>query len=364
MKTGPCLVIVGTRPEAIKLAPVIIELRRRGVETLCCATGQHPDMVHEMLSEFGLAVDIDVGKSARSIKPFERLSQLQAVAMMASLVIVQGDTMSAFAGAVAASLSETPLAHVEAGLRTGDFAAPFPEEALRIGIARLADIHFAPTSDALANLRDEGIARDTVHLVGNTIVDAVRAILPGRRGIGRYVVLTTHRREHDGEPGREILRAAARLSAEDGLEVVYPAHPRTPAADLAIVEDCERVRVSGPLPYSRFLPLLADAALVITDSGGVQEEAATLGVPLVCARTVTERPQAVAVSNSILTGPDEHAIVAASRDLLSRPRRPARSAVFGDGHAAERIADTLIRKKFASVNQHSAATDGLRLVNP
>ena len=343
------LIVMGTRPEAIKLAPVVAALRRRGAQAAICTTGQHPDLLPPALADFGYVADHQLawnGDWRASLPPLQMLvRKLRPLG-----VIVQGDTFSALAGGMAARLEGVPLHHVEAGLRSGDVFSPFPEEICRTGLGRIADTHFTPTASATDALLNEGIATGSIHRVGNTIVDALRMRLrrlnpPAPAGIDarrKLVLLTVHRRESVGEGTRAILRAAVRIAADPAVQLIYPVHPRTRGEELEALGSGHAVQLVEPLPYAEFLPLLARAALVLTDSGGIQEEAAVLGTPLVCLRSVTERPEALDRPQARLCGTDEEAIVAAAAELLAqRPdRRP--SAAFGDGNAAERIAEILL----------------------
>ncbi|MBV7257566.1 UDP-N-acetylglucosamine 2-epimerase (non-hydrolyzing) [Pacificimonas sp. WHA3] len=345
---------MGTRPEAIKLAPVYLALRARGAGARIYDTGQHPDLLPSALAAFAIP-DTAVQRSPqRGVSaPLKMLPDMQRMlrAHAPGGVIVQGDTASAFAGALAGVLSGLPVHHVEAGLRSGDWLSPFPEEFIRAGIGRLSAQHFAPTPLAGRNLAAEGIAADRIHIAGNTIVDALRLILPGRNqrkrtrpsqsAGGKLVVLTVHRRESEGAGTRAILGAAAELARRRDVHVIYPAHPRTTTDELAALGSGHGIEVVPPIPYADFVQLLARADLAITDSGGVQEEAAILGTPLICCRNVTERPEALAGTHARLVGTDPEAILAAAEQFLDDGQRPAFSAAFGDGHAADRIAAIL-----------------------
>ncbi|MGB3723445.1 MAG: UDP-N-acetylglucosamine 2-epimerase (non-hydrolyzing) [Pacificimonas sp.] len=344
------LIVIGTRPEAVKLAPVVFALRRAGAEAHIVTTGQHPDLLPPTLAAFGLSADhaLTDGRDWRAVLPGLR-ARIRCVRPDA--VIVQGDTSSVMVGAMAASVEGVPVHHVEAGLRSGDWMQPFPEEHIRNAVTRLATLHFAPTPAAREALLSEGIRPCRVHMTGNTVIDALRLILPDAgaappSGIDpdrRLVILTMHRRETDGSGVRAVLRAASRIAARADVQMIYPVHPRTAAADLRAAEAAGRIELVAPIAYDKFLPLLARAALVITDSGGVQEEAAALGIPLICVRRVTERPEALLGRRAVLAGTDEAAILASAERLLALKEKGVPSQAFGDGHAAERIADILTR---------------------
>jgi|TARA_R100000501_G_scaffold14680_1_gene26556 UDP-N-acetylglucosamine 2-epimerase (non-hydrolysing) len=349
------LIVVGTRPEAIKLAPVLFALRHAGATVVMATTGQHPDLLPPTLAAFDI-LDVEFPLTpprADSFRPLDTVSQLQRAIRESSAasVIVQGDTASALAGSIAASIEGVPLHHVEAGLRSHDWLNPYPEEFHRVLISRLATMHFAPTHTAKSALIREGRAQQYVHMVGNTVVDALRLILsdPGAGlpdGIDparRLVILTAHRGESAGAPMRNILGAAERIAARNDVQLIYPVHPRTSAKELASLSHAGPVELVEPLAYRDFIPLLRAADLVITDSGGIQEEAAVLGTPLLCVRKTTERPEALQGRCSRLVGTEKNAIVAAAEELLDQGPDRVGSLAFGDGHAAARIADVLTR---------------------
>jgi UDP-N-acetylglucosamine 2-epimerase (non-hydrolysing) len=271
------------------------------------------------------------------------------------MVVVQGDTTSTFVGALAAFYQKIPVAHVEAGLRTGLRYSPYPEELNRAMVARLASLHFAPTAAARRNLRREGISARAIHVTGNTGVDslrwAARQATPGRvarwlpaRG-RRLVLVTAHRRESFGAPLAAICEALATLAADPGLELVYPVHPNPNVAGpvRAALGRLPRVRLVDPLPYLEFVHLMKRAALVITDSGGVQEEAPYLGRPVVVVRETTERAEGVRSGHAALVGTSASAIVRAARRALARRPRPRARDIYGDGRASQRIVSAVAR---------------------
>lgn len=358
--------VVGTRPEAIKLAPVAVALAESGwARPSIITTGQHGDVVRETLTLFDLKAEIELTTSACSgglaalyaglltdiDEAFDRIQP--------ALVVVQGDTASTLAGAQAAFFRRIPVAHVEAGLRTGNLALPFPEEANRRMVSQLTRLHLAPTAAAVDNLRRENTASADIVLTGNTVVDALLkardlrasyddADLEALDASGAPLVLVTaHRRESWGEPIRRIGRAVARLSRSyPGCGFVVAAHMNPAVRD--VVEDevrgCTNVHLPGPISYGPFVRLLSRATLVITDSGGIQEEAPAFGVPVLVTRDVTERTESIQAGVARLVGTGEESIVDSASRLLSD--RAAHSSMakaanpYGDGQAAQRVADS------------------------
>ncbi len=357
------LAVVGTRPEAVKLAPVVIALRRRlGVDCRVLATGQHRELLDHTLAFFDIVPDRDLGL----MLPGQSLSDLAARALAAldpvladeapDVVLGQGDTTTVLATALAAFHRRVPFAHVEAGLRTGDLARPFPEEANRALVARLAHVHFAPTALAADNLRREGIDPTHVHVVGNTAVDALRwaasrvdaarfAPAAGRR----LVLVTAHRRESLGEPLVSVCHAVAAIADRADVEVLFPVHPN-PGVRATVERELAgraRLRLCEPLGYPEMVAAMRASTLILTDSGGVQEEAPALGVPVLVLRDVTERPEGVAAGAARLVGTDRDRIVAAANTLLDDADVYAAMAVvrhpYGDGGSADAIAEVLAR---------------------
>lgn len=370
--TKRLLVVLGTRPEAIKLAPVIAALKERATsfETLVCATDQHREMLDQALAALAIVPDIrlDVMQPAQTLPELTTRLICRLSAAFTSVkpdrVVVQGDTTTAFAAALSAYYQKIPVAHVEAGLRSGDRYSPFPEEVNRKAIATIADLHFAPTQAAADRLAAEGIAASSVHVTGNTVVDALHSFrrrLEGAEratlvspavarladGPERIVLASCHRRETLGNDLDAICRAIARIARTSrDLRIVFPVHlnPNVRSQVSAILDREPNVHLVAPVSYPDFLFLLSRAALVLTDSGGIQEEAPSFGVPVLVLRRYTERPEAVDAGLSVLSGPDEDRIVAHAADLLAAgaPTRPAVNP-YGDGHAAERIAEILAR---------------------
>lgn len=347
------LCVVGTRPEAIKTAPVVRALRRRGVATGVCLTGQHPTLAAEALEHAGLAADFACRLEGPATPSSVRAAVEPVVrAFRPRLVLVQGDTSSTLGGALAARAAGVPIGHVEAGLRSHDLLAPFPEELYRLVVDRLSQHHFAPTPLARAHLLDEGTPEASVHVTGNPGVDALHAVLaelgppPPRE---RLVLVTAHRRENLGAPLRDVARAVERLAdAHPDHELLLPLHPNPEAQRVLGAVRRPNVHAVQPLAYAEFVALLRRARLVLSDSGGVQEEAPVVGTPLLVLRERTERPEGIQAGTARLVGCDPDRIVEeasrvlddpAHRASMSRPHSP-----HGDGHAAARIAALVERR--------------------
>jgi UDP-N-acetylglucosamine 2-epimerase len=360
------LVVIGTRPEAIKLAPVIAELRRYpDVTTRVCATGQHREMVQPILELFDMRPDIDLAL----MTPDQRLSSLTAAALMKleevidstapDWVVLQGDTTSTMSAALAAFYMQVPVAHVEAGLRTHDLARPFPEEGNRRIADALATVHFAPTELARRNLLREGADDSAIYVTGNTVIDALLTVgslpedcssgplacLPADR---RIVLLTAHRRESFGPGLQDICHAVREIvDAIPDIQCVYPVHlnPNVQEPAHAILAGHERISLIPPLDYVSLIRLVRRSTLILTDSGGLQEEAPAFGKPVLVLREVTERPEAVQAGCARIVGTDRRVIAEAAIELLTDRlayERMARIAnPFGDGHASERIVHVL-----------------------
>jgi UDP-N-acetylglucosamine 2-epimerase len=356
------LVVLGTRPEAIKLAPVINQLRRHDdVTTRVCVTGQHQEMVQPILEMFDVRPDIDL----KLMTPDQSLSSLTAAALtrvedvVASTgpdwVIVQGDTTSAMAATLAAFYRRVPVAHVEAGLRTHDLARPFPEEGNRRIMDALAAVHFAATELARRNLLREGIDSSSIHVTGNTVIDALLTVasLPEEPFAGplkwlpesrRIILLTAHRRESFGPGLRDVCHAVREIAdAVPDVHFIYPVHlnPNVQEPARAILAGHERISLTPPVDYVTLVHLIRRATLILTDSGGIQEEAPTFGKPVLILRGVTERPEAVEAGCARIVGTNRFVIVRAALELLTDRSAYDRMAhvanPFGDGHASERI---------------------------
>ena len=360
------VVVMGTRPEAIKLAPLVAELRRRpNVDLRVVTTGQHRELLDQVLTTFAIVPDDDLNVmrpeqtlaelSGRVLSGVDRL--LSTVAP--DVLVVQGDTTSAFMCGLGAWYRRVPVAHVEAGLRTGLLSDPFPEEMNRRLTARIASLHFAPTARARMALLDEGVADDTIFVTGNTIVDALLHIrrcdsyqngpLPvGVDRAQRLLLVTLHRRESWGPRLDGMCRAIRRIAEmRPDVRIVFPVHANPVVR--RIVHDTlggdPRIELIQPTDYQTFIKLMDASWLVLTDSGGVQEEAPVLGRPVLVLRETTERPEAIECGVARAIGTDPDAIVRHTLALLDNPAEHARMAQatspFGDGHAAQRIADIL-----------------------
>lgn len=361
----PVLVIAGTRPEIIKLVPVLQALAAGGVVSpRFCHSGQHQNLGRSVLD-------------AAQIAPDEQLLRPDVVdlgALLAGLttsignaldrqcpraVVVQGDTATALAGALAAFHRQIPVAHVEAGLRSGQIDRPWPEEAYRRMISRLARWHFAPTAAAKLALLNEGVSPAHVEQVGNTVIDALHWALErldaddtlgaeaapviARAGKRPIVLATVHRREHGEGELRAIAEGLRALAAREKVELVLPLHPREENAVLRdMLGRVPHVRIVEPLGYFAFLRLMRAARLIISDSGGVQEEATAMGRPMLVLRAETERPEALQAGTATLVGADPELMLARAQDALAAPM-PEPSTVFGDGRAGQRIAARLAR---------------------
>jgi UDP-N-acetylglucosamine 2-epimerase (non-hydrolysing) len=360
------LIVSGTRPEIIKLAPVYHALlASRWADVQWLHTGQHDDMATPILNCFDITPDITLRRAGSSLQSFAAGCRQQLDAVMAarqwSLVIVQGDTESAFLGALAGFYNRVPLAHVEAGLRTYNLGRPFPEEGLRQMISRIASFHFAPTRRSREALLAEGVDEATVHLTGNTVIDAQQWTCI-RRGVRRsvsgrgHLLVTAHRRENWGHDLAEICHAIADIAVElPQLQVLFPVHlnPVVREPVQAILGGIANVSLTAPLDYTGMQQALADAWLVLTDSGGLQEEAPTYGVPVLVLREETERPEAVEAGCAALVGPSRVAVVRQVRRLwldAHAYRRMSNAAnPFGDGTAARQIIGVLERALMVSL---------------
>ena len=361
------LVIFGTRPEAIKLFPVVRALAATpGIAVRTCATAQHRGLLDQVLAVAGIAPDIDLDL----MEPGQTLDRLTARLLTGlgevmdrerpDRVLVQGDTATAMVGALAAYYRKVPVGHVEAGLRSGDIYQPWPEEVNRRIVAPIADQHYAPTETAAAALRAENVDPATIHVTGNTVIDALHwtgqriaadpSLAAGLDDVAarfagkRVVLVTTHRRENFGDGMANIARAIARSADRDDVAILFPMHPNPhvgPVMDAILGERANVARIE-PLDYPHFIRALGLCHLALTDSGGVQEEAPALGKPVLVMRDTTERPEGIAAGTARLIGTGEDRIVAevtrllddaGAYDAMARAHNP-----FGDGHAAERIA--------------------------
>ena len=362
------LFIFGTRPEAIKLCPVIRQMRERsnGLHPLVCVTAQHRAMLDQVLTCFDLRPDFDLdlmthGQTLAQVtsRVLGSLDPILAKERI-DMAVVQGDTTTTMSGAMAAFYHGIPVAHVEAGLRTGDLAQPFPEEMNRVVTTRFSALHFAPTESSRQNLLAEGIADQRIFVTGNTGIDAVLYVADAlERGAiaaprwewfdasKKLVVVTAHRRESFGDGIERICEALAELAARRDVQIVYPVHrnPNVAGPVTGRLANLRNVVLLEPLEYPAFVELMRRARLLITDSGGIQEEAPSLGKPVLVMRERTERPEAVEAGTVKLVGSDARKIVAEASRLLdddAEHRRMSRiHNPYGDGRASQRIIDAI-----------------------
>jgi UDP-N-acetylglucosamine 2-epimerase (non-hydrolysing) len=366
--------VFGTRPEAIKLAPVE-RLLRGSTRLSCrvCVTAQHREMLDQVLRAFDIRIDadLDVMRADQSLPELTGRLVVAIDRWLASeppdLVLVQGDTTTAFCATLAAFYHRIPVGHVEAGLRTGDLYSPWPEEGNRALISRLARWHFAPTSRARENLLREGVPEKAIIVTGNTAVDAiiaaserVRHSPPDIPGVPQtilsddapLVLVTGHRRENFGPGLARVCEAIATLARRlPHVHFVYPVHPNPNVSDpvrrILPTEHLKNIHLIRPLEYLPFVRMMVRSTVILTDSGGIQEEAPSLGKPVLVTREITERPEAVEAGNAVLVGTDAARIVAEVERLISQPSARAamltRSNPFGDGRAAERIVQACLR---------------------
>ena len=367
MKTKRILCVVGTRPEAIKMAPVILALKKQpSVEVRVLATAQHRHMLDQVLNFFNIEPDIDLD----IMRPNQALTTLTArllldmddvlLAEKPDVVIVQGDTTTVMAVSLACFYHRIPIGHVEAGLRTWDMQNPFPEEANRVITGKLARWHFAPTEGSRQNLLREGIPDEDIIVTGNTVIDALLIAASKELEVGidldatkRLVLVTSHRRENFGEPFRNICIALRMLAERNAdIQILYPVHPNPNIKDVAneLLGKSSNITLCDPLDYAPFVAAMKRAYLIISDSGGVQEEAPALGKPVLVLREETERPEAVEMGVVKLVGSDCDRILGEAQRLLDNETAYLAMArgvsPYGDGHSSERIVNVL-REHFA-----------------
>lgn len=364
--------VFGTRPEAIKMAPLVKKLNADpDIESVLCVTAQHREMLDQVLELFELTPDYDLN----IMKPNQTLAMITANVLTGmeevlikerpDIVLVHGDTSTTFSAALAAFYQKIPVGHVEAGLRTYDMYSPFPEEVNRVLTGHMAAIHFAPTERNRDNLMREGIPEDRIAITGNTVVDALLEVA-GKpyefedetlKNIDfenkRVIAVTCHRRENLGEYMVHIFSAIREIAEEfDDVEVVYPVHlnPKVRSTANDILSGCDNVHLIDPLSYQPFVNLMAKSYFIITDSGGMQEEAPSLGKPVLVVRRETERPEALAAGTVKLAGVEQATIAAMARELLTD--KSAYEAMahaenpYGDGHACDKIIEALKNMKW------------------
>jgi len=365
------IIVFGTRPEAIKMAPVVRQLKDTpGIKVDVCVTAQHRQMLDQVLNLFGIEPDFDLN----IMKPGQDLTDITAdilVEMRKVLreqhydwLFVHGDTTTTMAASLAAYYEQIPVAHVEAGLRTGNIYAPWPEEMNRSIVGKIAALHFAPTEFARANLLAENVADSAIHVTGNTVIDALHDVVtrfnentalrnamqqrfsfinPSKK----LLLVTGHRRENFGDGFENICRSLKQIAASSDIQIVYPVHlnPNVQAPVYTILKDQANIHLIEPQDYLPFVWLMYEAHLILTDSGGVQEEAPSLGKPVLVMRETTERPEAVDAGTVRLVGTDPDRIIPEVMRLLTdeaaRAEMARSTSPYGDGRAAERIASVM-----------------------
>lgn len=362
------MTVFGTRPEAIKMAPVVLELQKHAdrIQTIVAVTAQHRQMLDQVLDLFQITLDydLDIMSQGQTLYDITTKSLMGLKDVLAKekpdLVLVHGDTTTTFAGALASYYQQVPVGHVEAGLRTGNIYSPFPEEMNRKLTGAIAAIHFAPTATAKANLLKENVNPSHIYVTGNTVIDALMTTVAGDYDFGddlkdvdfqnhRVILLTTHRRENLGEPMRHIYKALRRIIEEiPDTEIVFPVH-RNPLVRKVVEEELagvDRIHLIDPMEYEPFANLMSLSSLVLTDSGGIQEEAPSLGKPVLVLRNTTERPEAVEAGTVRLIGTDKDVVYAETKRLLTdQDAYDAMSNAvnpYGDGKASQRIVQAIL----------------------
>ena len=357
------MTIFGTRPEAIKMAPLVKELEKRDkIESIVCVTAQHRQMLDQVLKAFSIEPDYDLnimqqGQTLADITT-RALLGLQGVIqeVKPDIVLVHGDTTTTFAGALAAFYNQVTIGHVEAGLRTYNKYSPYPEEMNRQMVGAMCDLHFAPTEKSAANLRAEGKDEKSIFITGNTAIDAMSHTVSGDynhevldwAGEDRLILLTAHRRENLGEPMYHIFRAVRRIVEEfPDVKVVYPIHMNPVVRRIAgeTIGNIDRIRLIEPLEVVDFHNFISRSYLILTDSGGIQEEAPTLGKPVLVLRDTTERPEGIEAGTLKMAGTEEETIYSMTKELLTNEEQYKKMSVaknpYGDGKASIRIADAI-----------------------
>ncbi len=360
------MTVFGTRPEAIKMAPLVKELKKRKeVECIVCVTAQHREMLDQVLETFDIVPDYDLNImqkgqtltdiTVRALKGLEEVIK----EVKPNIVLVHGDTTTTFAGALAAFYNQTDIGHVEAGLRTYDKYSPYPEEMNRQMVSSLSDMNFAPTKLSADNLIKEGKKKENIFITGNTVIDAMSTTISDDYqnevfdwvGNDRMILLTAHRRENIGDSMKSIFKAVKRIVTEfPDVKVVYPIHKNPVVREIAneIFGDCDKVKLIEPLEVFDFHNFMNKSYIILTDSGGVQEEAPALGKPVLVLRNTTERPEGIEAGTLKLTGTDEETIYEETKKLLTSKEEyevmSKASNPYGDGHASERITDEIIKR--------------------
>ncbi len=358
--------IFGTRPEAIKMASLVKELEKREeVKSIVCVTAQHREMLDQVLNTFDIKPDYDLN----IMKQGQTLADVTTRALIGlekvikevkpDIVLVHGDTTTTFAGALAAFYNQVAIGHVEAGLRTDDKYSPYPEEMNRQCVDRMTDLYFAPTEISKNNLLKENISEEKIYVTGNTAIDAMSTTVdqdyvhPDLEWIKpdeRMILLTAHRRENLGEPMRHIFKAVKRIVDEfSDIKVIYPIHMNPKVREVAseVFDGCDRIRLIEPLEVFDFHNFQNKSYIILTDSGGIQEEAPSLGKPVLVLRDTTERPEGIKAGTLKLVGTDEEVIYEETKKLLTNineyEKMSKASNPYGDGHASERIVDAIVK---------------------
>lgn len=360
------ITVFGTRPEAIKMAPLVKELKlRKEIECIVCVTAQHRQMLDQVLNVFDIVpdYDLDIMKQGQTLSDItsRALKGLEEVINKEKpdIVLVHGDTTTTFAGALASYYCQTDIGHVEAGLRTWDKYSPYPEEMNRQMVGVMADMHFAPTQKSKQSLLNEGKPADKIYVTGNTAIDALSTTVnPNYKhelfdwiGNSRLILLTAHRRENLGEPMRNMFKAIKRIVDETpDVKVIYPVHlnPKVKSIANEVLGNNEKIKLISPLEVIDFHNFINKSYLILTDSGGIQEEAPSLGKPVLVLRDTTERPEGIDAGTLKLAGTDEETIYNLTKDLLTNTdiynKMSKASNPYGDGKASIRIADAIIKK--------------------
>lgn len=360
------MVVFGTRPEAIKMCPLVLELKKRPqLETVLCVTGQHRQMLDQVLNAFDLKPDFDLSIMKEKQTLFDVtvniLDRIKAVLeeIHPDVVLVHGDTSTTFVTALACFYMQIPVGHVEAGLRTYDIYSPYPEEFNRQAVSIISQFNFAPTELSRSNLIKEGKDPEKIYVTGNTAIDALKTTV--RKDYShpelewadgkKLIIITAHRRENLGEPMHHMFRAIRRIIDEHpDVCAIYPIHMNPVVREAALKElgDCERVHIIEPLEVLDFHNFIARSYMILTDSGGIQEEAPSLGKPVLVMRDTTERPEGIAAGTLKLVGTDEEVIYSNFKELLENKeeydKMSKASNPYGDGFACKRIADILVSK--------------------
>lgn len=360
------LSIFGTRPEAIKMAPLVKELeKRKEIESIVCVTAQHREMLDQVLEVFDIKPDYDLN----IMKKGQTLSEITSRVLLGleeviqkdkpNIILVHGDTTTTFAGALAAFYNQVDIGHVEAGLRTWNKYSPFPEEMNRQMVDRMTDMFFAPTEVSKNNLLNEGIDKNKIYVTGNTAIDAMKYTVKDNYtnevldwlGDSKFILLTAHRRENLGEPMRNIFKAVRRIVLDNkDVKVIYPIHMNPIVREIAseILDGIDRVKLIEPLEVFDFHNFINRSYLILTDSGGIQEEAPSLGKPVLVLRDTTERPEGIEAGTLKLVGTDEETIYNETMKLLNNKdeynKMSKASNPYGDGNASKYIVDAILTK--------------------